>query len=216
MRMRKRKIGFMSGLFGILGVLLALTGVMLALSNREASPILTKQPESARNQVTTMLDALCQGEYDTVSSCLYGKPNLGMDGEAAEEVGQLFWDALRESFSYEILGDFHATDSGVALDVSISAMNLSAVTANLGDRATAVMEQRIADAEDTSEIYDENNEYREEFVMGALYTAAQEALEEDAEITTWKLTLNLICENGQWWIMPESGLLNAISGGILN
>ena len=133
MRMRKRKIGFLSGLFGILGILLALTGIMLALSNREASPILAKQPEAARNQVTTMLDALCQGEYDTVSDCLYGTPNLGMGGEAADEVGQLFWNALRQSFTYEILGDFHATDSGVALDVSISAMDLSATTAKLGD-----------------------------------------------------------------------------------
>lgn len=216
MRMRKRKIGFLSGLFGILGILLALTGIMLALSNREASPILAKQPEAARNQVTTMLDALCQGEYDTVSDCLYGTPNLGMGGEAADEVGQLFWNALRQSFTYEILGDFHATDSGVALDVSISAMDLSATTAKLGDRATAVMEKRIADAEDTSDIYDENNEYREEFVMDALYTAAREALAQDAETITWELTLNLVYENGQWWIMPESSLLKAISGGILN
>lgn len=216
MRTRRRKIGFFSGFFGILGLFLALAGVFLAVTNREASPVLLRQPEAAGIQVQTMLDALCAGEYDVVSDCLYGTPDLGMEGQAADRVGQLFWEALGDSFSYEVPGDFHATDSGVALDVTISALDLSAVTANLRERAQAKMEQRIAQAEDASELYDENHEYREEFVMDSLYEAAREALEQDAKTITWDLTLNLIYENGQWWIMPEQALLKALTGGILN
>ena len=216
MRMKIRKMGFFSGLFGLLGLILAAAGIYLALSNREAGPVLLKQPEAAKKQVQTMLDALCAGEYETVSGCLYGTPNLGMEGEAADPVGQLFWEALGDSFSYEILGDFHATDSGVSLDVTITALDIDSVTANLKERAQSLLEQRIADAEDTSEIYDENNEYREDFVMDALYDAARDALEQDAEETSWDLTLNLIYENGQWWVMPENRLLQALSGGILN
>ena len=216
MKTMKRKIGFFSGLFGLLALVSAVAGIYLAVSNRNASPILAKQPEAARTQVQTMLDALCAGEYETVSSCLYGTPDLGMDAQAADPVGQLFWDALGESFRYEIPGDFHATDSGVSLDVTISALDLSAATANLRERAQTLLEQRIADAEDPGEIYDANNEYREDFVMGALYDAALAALAEDTAEITWDLTLNLIYENGQWWIMPEPELLKALSGGILN
>lgn len=216
MRTRKRKIGFFSGLFGLLALILTISGTYLALTNRQASPVLVKQPESAKVQVQTMLDALCAGDYAAVSGCLYGTPDLGMGGQAAEPVGQLFWEALGDSFSYEIAGDFHATDSGVSLDVSISALDLSAVTANLRERARVLMENRIQEAEDTSELYDENNEYREDFVMDSLYAAAQEALAQDAKTIRWDLTLNLVYENGQWWIMPEPGLLKALTGGILN
>lgn len=216
MKTMKRKIGFFSGLFGLLALVSAVAGIYLAVSNRNASPILAKQPEAAGTQVQTMLDALCAGEYETVSSCLYGTPDLGMDAQAADPVGQLFWDALGESFRYEIPGDFHATDSGVSLDVTISALDLSVATANLRERAQTLLEQRIADAEDPGEIYDANNEYREDFVMGALYDAALAALAEDTADITWDLTLNLIYENGQWWIMPEPELLKALSGGILN
>lgn len=216
MKMKRRKIGFFSGLFGLLGLILTVAAVFLAVSNRSAAPVLLKQPEAARVQVQTMLDALCAGDYETVSGCLYGTPDLGMEGEAADPVGQLFWEALGDSFTYEILGDFHATDSGVSLDVTISALDIDSVTANLRQRAQTLLEQRIADAEDTSEIYDENNEYREDFVMDALYDAARDALAEDAQTITWDLTLNLIYENGQWWIMPENRLLQALSGGILN
>lgn len=216
MKTRRRKIGFFSGLFGILGGAFTALGICLALLNMNASPVLVEQPEAARNQVNTMLEALCAGDYDTVSACLYGNPGLGMDREPEDEVGRMFWEALEESFSYEILGDFYATDSGVALDVKISAMDLSSVTENLRQRARTLLEERIAQAEDTSEIYDENNEYREDFVMGALHDAARAALEEDAREISWELTLNLIYENGQWWVMPDSGLLKALSGGILS
>ena len=216
MRTTKRRIGFFSGIFGTLGLFLALSGILLAVTNRNASPLLVKQPEAARVQVQTMLDALCEGDYATVSSCIYGTPDLGMDAQAADEVGRLFRDALGDSFSYEIQGDFHATDSGVALDVTISALDLNSVTAKLGDRARAHMEQRIAEAEDMEDIYDENNEYRKDFVMDALYTAAQEALEQDASRISWELTLNLVYENGQWWIMSDPALLKALTGGILS
>lgn len=215
MKNKKREIGFFSGIFGLVGLVIAVGGVCLALSNRDTGPVLKEQPEAAQNQVVTMLDALCAGEYETVSACLYGNPALGMDREAQDEVGKLFWDALAESFSYEICSDFHATDSGVAMDIMISAMDIDSVTANLRQRAQTLLEQRIDEAEDISEIYDENNDYREEFVMAALYDAARDALAEDAEDISWEITLNLIYEDGQWWIMPESTLLQAISGGIL-
>lgn len=215
MRNKKRKVGFFSGIFGLLGFVIAVGGVYLALSNRDAAPVLKQQPEAARSQVITMLDALCAADYDTVSACLYGNPALGMDREAQDAVGRLFWDALADSFRYEIRGDFHATDSGVAMDIRISALDIDSVTVNLRQRAQTLLQQRIAEAEDTSEIYDENNDYREDFVMDALQDAARAALKEDAADISWEITLNLIYEDGQWWIMPEPQLLQAISGGIL-
>lgn len=216
MKIRKRKIGFFSGVYGALGAFLAAVCMFLALMNMNASPVLLKQPQAAMDQVNTMMDALCTGDYDTVSQCLYGKPNLGLDREAEDPVGALFWNALEESFSYEVHGQFHATDSGVAMNATISALDLDSVTANLRDRARVLMENRIAEAEDANEIYDENNEYREDFVMDALYDAAREALEQDVRYTSWELTLNLVYENNRWWIMPDQALLQAISGGILN
>ena len=162
-----------------------------------------------------MLDALCEGDYETVTDCLYGSPVLGLDRLPQDAVGQMFWQALTDSYTYELRGDFHATDSGVAVNATISAMDISSVTVNLRERAQKLLEQRIAEAEDTSEIYDSNNEYKEDFVMGALYDAALAALEEDAGSVSWDVTLNLIYKDGQWWIMPEQTLLQAISGGVL-
>lgn len=215
MNMKKRKIGFFSGIFGVLGISFAALGIFLALTNTSTEPVLVEQPQAAMDRVETMLDALCEGDYGTVTGCLYGTPGLGLDRLPQDPVGQLFWQALTDSYTYALQGDFHATDSGVAVKATISVMDLNSVTVNLRERAQNLLEQRIAQAEDTSEIYDSNNEYREDFVMGALYDAALAALEEDAKTISWDVTLNLIYKDDQWWIMPEQELLQAISGGVL-
>lgn len=216
MTMKKRKTGIISGFFGLLGISFAILGIFLALTNTNAEPVLVEQPQAAMDRVQTMLDALCEGDHGTVSGCLYGTPDLGLDRAPQDAVGQLFWQALTASYTYELQEEFHATDSGVSVNATIHALDLDSVTVNLRQRAQALLEERIAQAKDPSEIYDSNNEYREDFVLGALYDAALAALEEDAATVSWDVTLNLIYQDGQWWIMPDEALLQAISGGVLN
>lgn len=203
-------------LFAVLGLCAAAAGIYLSFDNMNAEPILAQQPESAREQVVDLMDAVCAGDYATASSLLYGRPDLGMERDAADRVGMLLWEAMEQSRTYTLSDAFYATNTGVALDVQMSCLDLASVTVNLRERSQEMLEQRVAEAEDTSEVYDENNEYREEFVMDVLYDAALEALEEDAQQVSYSFTLNLTYQNGKWWIMPEAALLEAISGGILN
>jgi len=210
-----RRIRFFSAIFGLIGIAAASLAVYLALTNISSSPVLLEEPVTAWKQVQTMFDALCDGDYETVSNSLYGRPRLGMDREAADPVGRMFWNAVAESFTWETRGDIRATDSGVSMDVAVSAVDVDSLTRNLKTRAQTLLEERVRSAEETSEIYDENNEYRTEFVMDVLHDAARDALEQDAQIIRWELTLNLVYEKGQWWIMPEQDLLEALSGGIL-
>jgi len=94
-------------------------------------------------------------------------------------------------------------------------MDIGSVTDVQGERSQALLEARVEQAKDPSELYDENNNFREDLVMDVLYEAAQQALTQDAQEKTWEITVNLVYENGQWWVQPEAALLEAISGGIL-
>lgn len=206
---------FFSWLFGLMGVCAAAAGIYLALHSLDADPRLLTPPDAARRQVVRLLDAVCAGEYDDVSAALYGTPGLGIDAEPDSGMGALIWDAYESSLSYALQGPCYATDSGVAQDAVITGLDLDSVTGNLGERARVLLEQRVEQAEDISEIYDGNREYREEVVMAVLLEAVEQAIAEDSRTISREITLNLIYENGQWWIMPDSALLEAISGGIL-
>lgn len=214
--MKKRTIGFFSALFGILSLTAAGLGILLALSFKDAKPILLGQPDSARQQVVTMLDALCEGEYDTVSGNLYGTPNLGLDRTPEDAVSAMVWEALANSFTYELKGDLYATDSGVAQNVVITCLDLKSVVEGLRERSVILLEQRVRETEDRDEVYDQFGNYREEFVMDVVMDTARDVLENHTTTVSWEISLNLIYENGQWWIVPDQPVLKAISGGILN
>jgi hypothetical protein len=85
----------------------------------------------------------------------------------------------------------------------------------LREDAEKLMEQRIAEAEDVSEIYDENNEYREDFITEVLCEAAETVIEKYSSTTSISITINMTYQDGQWWVLAEEALLYAISGGIL-
>ena len=86
--------------------------------------------------------------------------------------------------------------------------------ANILHYTQLLMEQRIASAESVEDIYNENNEFQESFVMEALQDALGEAIEEDARMETVEFTVNLVWRDNKWWVVPDAALLSALSGGI--
>ena len=202
-------------LFGAAGVCAAVLCVTLAFQKVDAAPVLVEQPESAREQVEVLMEAVSNNDYVAASAVLQGNPVFGADRAPADAVSGLIWDAFVESVSYELVGELFATDSGVAQNITVTTLDMGSVTVNLKERSEKLLEQRVEAAEDPDEVYDENNEYREDFVMQVLYDATVQALKEDAKMVTTEVTLHMIFENGQWMIMADSALLSAITGGVL-
>ena len=200
---------FIAALFVLLSLGIGCTGTWLALTNLEAEPVLLEVPQEARTQALDLLDALCQGDYIAVSRYLYGQPDLGMDGQPADEVGQLFFEAYARSLRYELVRDCYATSEGVALDVCITALDVNAALLQLRQQAQALLQQRVAEAEDVSQVYDENGEYLEALVEEVLRASASQVLEEGSTVRK-QLTLECVFNDGKWWILPEDALLDII------
>lgn len=187
--------------------------VHISLQYRQEKPILLEQPEAAIAQVTGMMDAVCEGDYDNASTYLLGTPSLGVAEKPENIVGAMLWDAFLDSTEYQLTGDCYTTDVGVAQNISFTYLDTASVTANLRQRAEELLNRRVEEAEDVSEIYDENNDYKEEIVIEALQEAVEAALLEDAKTVTVTLTVNLKHQNGQWWVVVDNALLDAFSGG---
>lgn len=205
----------LSVIFIIIGIAAAVAAVNLGLSNKDADPVLLAPPEEAKLQVVGMMDAVCAGDFAGASAYLQGQPDLGVDREASDPVGVLIWNAFCDSMSYELVGECYGTEEGLAQDLTISCLDITSVTEVLKERSQTMLEQRVEEAEDLDEVYDEDLQYREDFVMSVLYDAAEVALDEDAGTMTAELTVNMIYQNETWWIIADRNLLDAISGGIL-
>ena len=73
----------------------------------------------------------------------------------------------------------------------------------------------IENAKDISEIYDINNEYRQELINDVLYQAMDYAIAQDSEKITVELDINLTYQDGKWWVVSSSALIDAIFGDVL-
>jgi len=200
-------------LLALWGIVLGSAGIVLALTNIESKPVLVEVPVAAREQALSVMDALCKGDYAAVQQALYGQPELGMDRVPADAVGVLLFEAYGNSLHYQLQRDCYVTDKGIAMDVTVTALDISSITKNLQQRTKALLEERVEQTADASTIYAAGGEYREEFVMEVLYDAAVQALQEDADTVTTDLTLECVFENGQWWIVSTDALLKVISCG---
>ena len=97
----------------------------------------------------------------------------------------------------------------------ITFLVFDSVTAGLRERTQVLLQKYLDEADDVSEIYDAENNFREDVVMAALLEAMGDAIGEDAEYTTVRIAVELQYIDGQWWVIPNGELLTAISGGML-
>lgn len=207
---------FFAKVFAVLAVCTAAAAILMSAVFLNATPVVLNRPQAAQEQVRSMLDCVSAGDYNGAGQLMYGTPSFGPERQAAEEVSVLLWEEFSDSISYELVGECYAVDTGLAQNVRITCLDFASVTQNLKPRFQVLLEQRIAQAEDVSELYDEQNNYREDMVMELLKTATEDSIREDAAMVTREVTVKLIYDQGQWWILPDDALLDVITGGILN
>ena len=209
-----KKYNLLSPVFAIAGAVLLAGSLLLCLTSLNAPAMMISAPKEAKVCAQTMLDAVAEGDFDTASGCIYGQPSLGVTREPAEQIGQMLWDAYIDSFSYEFAGDCYATSNGVALNVAVHALDLSSVSAKLSDRMDDLLSKRLEQEGDISEIYDKNGNFQEALVQQILLEAFRQAIDQDGQIRTQEVALNLTYQDGRWWTMMDQALLQAISGGV--
>ncbi len=204
-----------SALFGVVALVLTVFTVRLAFQKIDATPVLLSQPDSAHEQVVEMMDAFCAGDFTAAQERFYGVTELGVNREPTDQAGVMIWEAFQASMSYELVGELYATDSGLAQDICVTTMDISAITDELKETVKPLLTERVLGAEDTDEIYDENREYRDEFVQKVLCEAVENAIAGNTSTVQTKLTLNLVWSDDQWWVVSNEALLKAVSGGIV-
>lgn len=200
--------------FGLLGLALAACAIRVALDYRSADPILISTPKNASQTVDAMLREATSGDYAAASQRILGNPKFGMSYTPEGIAEKMIWEEFCSSFSYELVGECFVTEEGFAQNARISYLDLDSVTNGLQPKVQALLEQRVEEAQRPEEIYDENHELKESFILEALQDVVAEAIEQNARIKTVDVTVSMIWRDGQWCIVPNDGLLSALSGGI--
>ncbi len=209
--MRKHtKVADLILLWGI--ALLAMTAALSFWARNQAPKMMTAlEPAAERSEA--VMEALCSAEYASAREMMYGQPELGVEEPPQSQAGALIWKAFQESMTYEFTGDCYASESGVSRDAAVTMLDIAAVTADMQQRVPTILEQRVSQAGSVEEIYDADNNYREAFVMDVLLEATRQAVERNQTMVTREITVQMTCQDDQWWVVLDKALLDVISGG---
>ena len=158
---------FWALVLGLLGVLVLGATVKLSFW-AQAAPIQIVTPSQGAQKLTEdFMETLCKADFEKAGSMLLGQPKIDLGGGPQTQIGQLLWEAYADSLSYEFKGALSASDSGYHRPVTITALDISGVMRILKERTQTLLEER-AGAVDSDVALDENDAYRENFVMEVL------------------------------------------------
>ena len=211
----KTAVRILAGVFAALALVVAVGGMCFVIANRNAHPVLVVPSQAALDTASQLLQNVCDGDYTAAEALILGSPDLGVDREAEGSVGKLVWDAYQNSISFTPVGQCFATESGIGQSYVVRYLDLEALTANLRTYSEDLLALRVKQAADVSDVYDSNNNYREDVVMEVLCEAAQKAIKRDAVFVELTITVNMVYRNGRWLAVPDAQLLGAITGGLV-
>lgn len=205
----RRTIAATLFLLGFLMAVLTLCTVRYAMS---AEPDILESPTSATATAQQWLDAVCRGDDDTASALLHGTPGFGTAPDNASPAAKQLWQAYRSSLEYSFAGECYATDSGVAVDVTLHCLDIPALLDSLENRVQTLLEQKMDSAKGSDLLFDEDGNLKTEEAEDILSDALLLALGRQMPLQEQAVTLSLVFEQGSWWVLPEADALSILSG----
>ena len=205
---------FFAGIFAALGAVLMVGAIGLSLMSLDAPARVGKVPEAVTNLSQTLMDAVSGGDFASAGALMYGQPDLGAGQGSTDAVETMLWEAFTDSIQYEFTGACYVTETGFARDASITTLDIATAADAIAEQARALLTQRVENAQEMEELYDEENNFREELIQEVLLEGARQALQEHGQTVTTQVTLRFLYRDGQWWAVQDQALLKAISGGV--
>lgn len=197
----------------IAAVLIVATVIGYAGFQHHPAMILTSlQGADARSE--TLMEAICSKDYAAAGESLQGKPALQWDQETATQLSTQLWTAYADSVSYEFSGPCYATASGIFRDVTVTALDVPALGPKIQERFSQLLKPYLLVSRYDSEINDENGNLRPEFTAKLLQQAVEQTLQQDSASTEYRITLELVFQNGRWWVVPAQPVIDLIAGAM--
>ena len=199
-------------IFACIGSVLLLGSMGFFLLNRNADVRVRELPRDAVAVSEAFSQALNDGDLEAAAQLMYGQPDLGVSTLPADRETVLLWEAFCDSIAFELTGSWQVEQSCLVRTGTLTNLDVSTILGKLPERVQSLLDQKIAAAEELSEIYDAENEFREDLVTEVLEEALSQALTQNAEPVTREVTIKLVNRDGRWWVVPHQNLLQILTG----
>lgn len=198
-------------LWSMAGIILALLTLVTIVCGIHSSPKVLVDPQVITDAAGNTLECVRSGDYEALEQLLYGSPKLGDPLEKTDDAQSILLYAYLDSLEYHTADECYATGSGVALDVHITSLDISALSDALQQIVPDLMQQTARGKEET-EIYDGEHNYQPAFISEVLTTAVNQVLAGTPQMVERDITLELVRSGGSWQVVPTESFLQLLTG----
>ena len=197
----------------LFALLISAAAMLLSIMGLYNGTVYAKPSGDPAQTVTLFFDDLCAGRYDAACEQLRDYADLGLGETPSSAAGRRVYDALRESYAYELVGEPETKMLDAVQKLRFRYLALPSIEADVAAETQRQIEA-IVESSDPNEVYDADRHYRPEVAERA-YLAALDAVLAHAEkyYTEEELTLSLTYTGGRWQMLMSPELLRALGGG---
>ena len=196
-----------------IAVLLIAAALLLCVFASWRGSLYIKPSGNPQYTVTDFFDALLAGKYEQAYACLSDYTTLGLEKEPTSEEARLVYQALKDSYAYELVGRCEENQMDAVQRVSLRYLNVTRVESEISKRVNTVLALIVAE-KPRNEVYDENGAYLPELTDEVYLRALQQVLESPGfYYSTAEFDVELTYLNGEWLIKTNQDLFNALMGG---
>ena len=202
-----------NGFWGVIAVLVAGVALLLSIVGMTFGTLVAKPSGDPLETVNGFFNSLKDEDYEKAYSYLADYQSLGLENQAAGEIGASLQQALTDSYSFKLEGECVVEGLNASQSVQIRYLDFESFSSQLEQLTNENLQQIVADLP-RNEIYDENDKYLPSVTDEAYSRAVNSLLshvEDYYKNTSVKLELNY--HDGRWQLITNPQLLNALIGG---
>ena len=194
-------------------VLLVAAALLLCVFASWRGSLYIKPSGNPQYTVTSFFDALLAERYQEAYDCLSDYTTLGLENEPENEEARLIYQALKDSYSYELVGRCEENQMEAVQRVSFTFLNVKRVETEISKRVNTVLALLVAE-KPRNEVYDANDQYLPELTDEVYLLALKQVLESpEFYYGTAEFDVELSYIDGQWLMKTNPALFNALMGG---
>jgi len=197
----------------LLAVIISAATMLLCIAALRFGTVYAKPSGDPRQTAAEFMDSICSGDYDQAYELLRDYSDLGLAKVPESAAAKLAYEALHESFSYELDGEISVDKLEASQPVSFTYLDLTAIESAIVEETPKQL-KLIVEKRAMNQVYDSNRNYLPEVTEEAYLNAVAAVLENaDSYYRSVELRLALSYSDGRWQVLASPALLRALNGG---
>jgi len=197
----------------LLAIIISAAAMSLSIIGMHMGTVYAKPSGDPAQTADEFLSSLCAGNYDKSYSYLRDYADLGLANLPETKAGQLVYEALHQSFSYELKGECSVDMLEASQPLTFSYLDITRLESAVVEETPKQLRMLVS-ARPMNEIYDANRNFLPEVTEEAYIKAIETVLENSAAYySSIELNLQLSYSGGRWQVLASPALLRALNGG---